>query len=61
VLDLQWLYKGTKNYYGTEGQESIDPTVFFKLMLIGYLENLGCDWRIISTVSIRLDLFGCCV
>ena len=56
VLDLHWLYKGTKNYYGTEGQESIDPTVFFKLMLIGYLENLGSDRRIISTVSLRLDL-----
>ena len=56
VLDLHWLYKSTKDYYGTEGQESIDPTVFFKLMLIGYLENLGSDRRIISTVSLRLDL-----
>jgi len=56
VLDLHWLYKGTKSYYGTEGQESIDPAVFFKLMLIGYLENLGSDRRIISTVSLGLDL-----
>src|SRR5829696_8180546 len=56
LLDLQWLYKRTKNYYGTEGQKSIDPVVFSKLMLIGYLENLGSDRRIITTVSIRLDM-----
>src|SRR5215213_11070836 len=56
ILDLQWLYKATKRYYGTEGQKSIDPVVFFKLMLIGYLENLGSDRRIMSTVSMRLDM-----
>ena len=56
ALDLQWLYKATKKYYGTEGQQSIDPAVFFKLILIGYLENLGSDRRIINTVSLRLDM-----
>jgi len=56
VLNLQWLYKATKKYYGTEGQQSIDPIVFMKLMLIGYLENLGSDRRIINTVSRRLDM-----
>ena len=56
VLELQWLYKATRKYYGTEGQQSIDPVVFFKLMLIGYLENLGSDRRIINTVSMRLDM-----
>jgi hypothetical protein len=28
LLDIQWLYKSTKNYYGREGQQSIDPVVF---------------------------------
>jgi transposase len=56
ALNLQWLYKATKIYYGTEGQQSIDPVVFFKLMLIGYLENLGSDRRIINTVNMRLDM-----
>src|SRR5258708_1415008 len=56
VLNLGWLYKATKKYYGTEGQQSIDPVVFFKLILIGYLENLGSDRRIINTVSMRLDM-----
>ena len=39
VLDLSLLYKTTKHYYGTEGQQSIDPVVFFKLILADYLEN----------------------
>lgn len=56
LLDLKWLYAATKNYYGTEGQQSIDPVVFFKLILIGYLENLGSDRRIVNTVSMRLDM-----
>jgi len=56
LLDLRWLYAATKKYYGTEGQQSIDPVVFFKLILIGYLENLGSDRRIINTVSMRLDM-----
>ena len=39
MLDMQWLYKATAKYYGAEGQVSIDPIIFFKLILIGYLEN----------------------
>lgn len=27
-LDLNYLYKTTAQYYGREGQESIDPVVF---------------------------------
>lgn len=56
LLDLKWLYKQTAKYYGSEGQQSIDPVVFFKLILIGYLENLGSDRRIINTVSMRMDM-----
>jgi transposase len=56
TLDLRFLYKTTAPYYGTEGKESIDPVVFFKLILIGYLENLASDRRIINTISMRLDM-----
>lgn len=56
TLDLRFIYKATSKYYGTEGQESIDPAVFFKLILVGYLENLGSDRRIINTASMRLDI-----
>jgi transposase len=56
ILNLHWLYKATEKYYGSEGQKSIDPVVFMKLILIGYLENLGSDRRIMQTVSMRLDM-----
>ena len=56
ALDLRWLYQATENYYGTEGQQSIDPVVFFKLILIGYLENLNSDRKIIQHSEMRLDI-----
>lgn len=43
VLDLRFLYKKTEKYYGSEGQESIDPVVFFKFCLVGYLNNIISD------------------
>lgn len=55
-LDLQWLYKSTKSYNGTEGQKSIDPVVFFKLILVGYLENLNSDRKIIEHSRMRMDI-----
>jgi hypothetical protein len=39
TLDLSFLRKRTQTCYGREGQKSIDPVVFFKPMLTGYLEN----------------------
>jgi transposase len=50
------LYKATSKYYGREGQASIDPVVFFKLMLFGYLENIPSDRRIVQTASMRMDI-----
>lgn len=55
-LDLEWLYKSTRKYYGSEGQASIDPVVFFKLILVGYLENLASDRKIIAHSKLRLDI-----
>jgi len=55
-LDLRFIYKHTEKYYGKEGQSSIDPVVFFKLILIGYLENLNSDRKIINHVSMRMDM-----
>ncbi|NLN26491.1 MAG: transposase, partial [Bacteroidetes bacterium] len=40
-LDLHFLYKATEKYYGSEGQQSIDPVVFFKILLVGYLNNIN--------------------
>jgi transposase len=56
VLDLDFLYGLTKSYYGESGQKSIDPVVFFKLCLVGYLENLISDRDLIQHSSMRLDI-----
>ena len=56
VLDLDFLYPLTKQYYGASGQKSIDPVVFFKLCLVGYLENIISDRDLIQHSSMRLDI-----
>ena len=40
ALNLDFLYEFTRDFYGSSGQKSIDQLVFFKLCLVGYLENL---------------------
>jgi hypothetical protein len=47
-LDFNFIYEATKKYYGKEGQESIDPVVFFKICLVGYLNNINSDRKLIE-------------
>ena len=35
LIDFNFLYASTAIYYGIEGQRSIDPVIFMKLMLGG--------------------------
>lgn len=55
-LNLRFLYKSTKKYYGAEGQQSIDPVVFFKILLVGYLNNINSDRALIRYCSNCLDV-----
>ena len=59
-IELSWLYKATEKYYGHEGQESIDPIVFFKICLVGYINNINSDRRLAEycadSLGIRLFL-----
>jgi transposase len=56
ALDLSFIRKETAKYYGTEGQESIDPVVFFKICLVGYLNNINSDRRLIQYCANCLDI-----
>jgi transposase len=56
LLKLDFLYELTVPYYGKCGQKSIDPVIFFKLMLIAHLENITSDRRLIEHCSLRLDI-----
>jgi len=56
VLDWDFLYAQTRPFYSHTGQPSLDPVVFFKLMLVSRLENLVSDRRLIEHCSLRLDI-----
>lgn len=55
-LELHFLYSETKPYYGTEGQQSIDPVVFYKILLVGYLNNINSDRALIRYCANCLDV-----
>ncbi|MFD1630074.1 transposase [Pseudopedobacter beijingensis] len=55
-LNLNFLYKATTTYYGKEGQESIDPIVFFKILLVGYLNNINSDRALLRYCNNCLDV-----
>jgi len=55
-LHLDFLYDLTRGFYASSGQKSIDPVVFFKLCLVGYLENIISDRKLIEHCSMRLDI-----
>ena len=48
VLNLEYLYQLTKEYYGDSGQKSIDPVVLYTLCLVGYVENIISDRNLIT-------------
>ncbi len=56
TLDLSFLYKDTKELYGNTGNPSIDPVVFFKLLLTGYLENITSDRKLVEHCPMRMDV-----
>lgn len=56
TIDFQFLYKLTESYYGKCGQKSIDPVVFFKICLVGYLENIISDRRLVEHCAMRMDI-----
>lgn len=56
ALGLYFVYALNKKYYGKEGKQRIDPVAFFKLILIGYLENRNSFRKIILHSRLRLDI-----
>ncbi|MCJ8167610.1 transposase [Pontibacter sp. E15-1] len=54
-FNLDLLYELTREHYGRCGQHSIGPVVFFKLCLVGHLENIASDRKLIEHCSLRLD------
>ena len=55
-VDWSFLYAETRALYSHTGQPSLDPVVFFKLVLVGRLENLLSDRRLMEHCALRLDI-----
>lgn len=55
VIDLSFLYKESERVYGKTGKPSIDPVVFFKVLLYGYFENIISDRELIRKASDSLS------
>lgn len=56
----RWVERRCKPYYATEekrGQPSLPPGVYFRMLLIGYFENIasqrGIAWRCADSLSLR--------
>jgi transposase len=56
LLDWEFLRPQTRPLYSHTGQPSLDPVVFFKLVLVGRLENIISDRRLIEQCALRLDI-----
>lgn len=56
LVDWGFLYEQTKGLYSYTGQPSLDPVVFFKLVLVSRLENLVSDRRLVEHCALRLDI-----
>lgn len=56
LLDWDFLRLQTRPVYSHTGQPSLDPVVFFKLVLVGRLENIGSDRRLTEQCALRLDI-----
>lgn len=55
-LDMRFVYQECKNIYGKTGNPSIDPVVFFKLVLFGYIENIISDRELMRRASDSLGV-----
>ena len=56
LLNWDFLYEQTQPLYSHTGQPSLDPVVFFKLVLVGRLENIVSDRRLVEHCALRLDM-----
>ena len=55
ILDLRFLYKECKGFYGSTGKPSIDPLVFIKFILYGYFEGIISDRQLVRKASDSLS------
>jgi len=60
VLDLEFIRREVANCYGYNGQESVDPILLMKLMLLLFLEQVPSERELMRQLRYRLDWMWFC-
>lgn len=60
ALDLEFVRRAVADRYGYNGNESVDPIVMVKLMLVLMLENVSSERRLMEQLGYRLDWLWFC-
>jgi transposase len=60
ALDLDFVRPAVAQCYGRNGNESIDPIVLVKLMLLLFLEDVGSERQLVKQLGCRLDWLWFC-
>jgi transposase len=56
ILDLGFVHGATAHLYGKTGPPSLDAEVFFKLMLVSYMEGITSDRQLVEHCALRMDI-----
>ncbi|MGB3904919.1 MAG: IS1182 family transposase [Anaerolineae bacterium] len=54
VIDFSFIYPLARPYYSHTGQPSVDPSVIFKTLLIGYLYGITSERRLMADIQVNL-------
>ena len=60
TLDLEFVRPAVADAYGVNGQESIDPIVLMKLMVLLFLENVSSERALVEQLAFRMDWLWFC-
>lgn len=54
VLDLKFVRRITRKCYAAKGRPSLDPVVYFKMQILGYLYGISSDRQLCEQISYNL-------
>ncbi len=60
TIDFGFVRRSVAHCYGVNGQESVDPIVLMKLMILLYLDQLPSERELMKALSYRIDWLWFC-
>ena len=60
LIDFTFVHSQVESLYGKNGNESIDPAVILKMMLLLFYENIKSERHLASQLPLRLDWLWFC-